>query len=172
MALPAEPITLHGYDFTAQLRKNWQLIEQAEPVPQKHTALESYLCGRVSGERGEAWIDQLELNVASRACEVFGLLLAQGPDGKPRGHGEAVSIEPTFTGGDYAQAADEDRISGSCCAVSVAIYSDGCRPGMCPAKHESDQPRCMILFQSISNPASCNSLPSACFHAPPPSSGT
>lgn len=41
-----------------------------------------------------------------------------------------------------------------------------------PGRSRRGQLRCMILFQSISNPASCNSLASACFQAPPPSSGT
>ncbi|WEF25129.1 TniQ family protein [Paracoccus sp. S3-43] len=88
MHFPAETFTLQGYDFAAQIRKHWQLIERAEPVPQDHTEFEGYLWRRVAGERGEAWIDQLDLNVARRACEVFGLLRGRGPDSKLSGHGE------------------------------------------------------------------------------------
>ena len=86
MPLPAETFTLHGYDFASQIRKHWQLIERAKPVPQDHTEFEGYLWRRVSGERGEAWIDRLGLNVASRACEVFGLLRERGPDSRLRKH--------------------------------------------------------------------------------------
>lgn len=74
MPLPAEASNLHGYDFASQIHKHWQLIERTEPVPQAHTEFERYLWRQVVGEGGEAWIDQLDLNVASRACEVFGLL--------------------------------------------------------------------------------------------------
>ena len=88
MSLPAEAFTLHGYDFTAQLHRHWQLIERREPASQDHSAFEGYLWRRVSGERGKAWIDRLELNVASRACEVFGLLREQGPDSRLGGHSE------------------------------------------------------------------------------------
>ncbi|MFV0383634.1 TniQ family protein, partial [Paracoccus sp. (in: a-proteobacteria)] len=86
--LPAETFTLHGYDFASQIYKYWQLIERAEPVPQDHTEFEGYLWRRVAGERGEAWIDWLELNVASRACEVFGLLRERGADSRLSGHSE------------------------------------------------------------------------------------
>lgn len=90
MSLPREAFTLHGYDFTAQIRKHWQLIEGAGLKPQAHTPFEAYLCRRIAGERGAAWIDRLELNVVSRACEVFGLLREQqGPDGKLSGHSDA-----------------------------------------------------------------------------------
>ncbi|MFD1882157.1 TniQ family protein [Paracoccus pacificus] len=88
MPLPAETFTLHGYDFASQIQKHWQLIERAEPVPQDHTEFEEYLWRRVAGARGEAWIDQLDLNVASRACEVFGLLRERDPDSKLSGHSE------------------------------------------------------------------------------------
>lgn len=88
MPLPAETFTLHGYDFASQIHKHWPLIERAEPVPQDHTEFEGYLWRRVAGERGEAWIDGLELNVASRACEIFGLLRERGPDSKLSGHSE------------------------------------------------------------------------------------
>lgn len=88
MPLPAETCTLHGYDFASQLQKRWQLIERAEPVPQDHTEFEAYLWRRVAGERGEAWLDRLVLNVASRACETFGLLREQGPDSRLSGHSE------------------------------------------------------------------------------------
>lgn len=86
--LPAETFTLHGYDFASQIQKYWQLIERAEPAPQDHTEFEGYLWRRVAGERGEMWIDRLDLNVASRACEVFGLLREHGPDSKLSGHSE------------------------------------------------------------------------------------
>ena len=88
-ASSAGPFTLHGYDFTAQIRKHWHLIERSCPAPQEHTAFEGYLFRRVAGERSAAWIDQLELNVASRGCQVSGLLRAHGPDGELSGQGEA-----------------------------------------------------------------------------------
>lgn len=88
MLLPTETFTLHGYDFTAQIRTHWQLIEQTEPERRDHTDFEKYLWRRVAGERGEAWVDQLDLNVISRACEVFGLLRVRGPDSMLSGHSE------------------------------------------------------------------------------------
>lgn len=50
---------------------------------------EQYLTDRILKGRGHQWIDRLELNVVSRACEVLGLRIAKGPDATLAGHSEA-----------------------------------------------------------------------------------
>ncbi len=89
VCLPAEKFYKDAKDFAAQLRKyrGW-ILDQ--PVTQaNHSAFELYLTNRILSERGERWIDRLELNVASRACEVLGLRIAEGPDAALKGYSEA-----------------------------------------------------------------------------------
>ncbi|AVW93472.1 hypothetical protein DA792_14630 [Celeribacter baekdonensis] len=88
MSLPAEKFHKDARDFAAQLRKHhgWildQPVLQATPSP-----FEAYLTNRILSGRGDRWIDRLELNVASRACEVLGLRIAKGPDAALAGHSE------------------------------------------------------------------------------------
>jgi|TARA_R110002049_G_scaffold235512_9_gene408803 hypothetical protein len=88
ICLPAEKFHKDARDFAAQLRKHhgWildQPVLQATPSP-----FEAYLTNRILGGRGDRWIDRLELNVASRACEVLGLRIAKGPDAALAGHSE------------------------------------------------------------------------------------
>ncbi len=86
VCLPAEKFYKDAKDFAAQLRKyhGW-ILDQ--PVAQaSHSAFEMYLTNRILFERGERWIDRLELNVSSRACEVLGLRIAKGPDAAQKGY--------------------------------------------------------------------------------------
>ncbi|MFP7675747.1 TniQ family protein [Marivita sp. S0852] len=88
VSLPAQKFYKDAKDFAAQLRKyhGW-ILDQ--PVTQaNHSAFELYLTNRILSERGERWIDRLELNVVSRACEVLGLRIAKGPDAALKGHSE------------------------------------------------------------------------------------
>jgi len=86
--LPAEKFNKDARDFAAQLQKHhgWildQPVGQADSSP-----FEAYLTNRILSGRGDRWIDRLELNVASRACEVLGLRIAKGPDAALAGHSE------------------------------------------------------------------------------------
>ena len=86
--LPVEKYNKDARDFAAQLRKHhgWildQPVLKATPSP-----FEAYLTNRILSGRGDRWIDRLELNVASRACEVLGLRIAKGPDAALAGHSE------------------------------------------------------------------------------------
>lgn len=44
--------------------------------------LEHYLSDRIAGSAKGGWLDVLPFHVASQTCEMFGLLLSQGPDAK------------------------------------------------------------------------------------------
>jgi len=88
VSLPPEKFTKDGKDFTAQIRKHFDWVLSQAPVPAEQSAFEHYLTARVLKGRGDEWIDSLDLNVASRACEVLGLLLAKGPDVSLSGHTE------------------------------------------------------------------------------------
>jgi hypothetical protein len=88
VCLPAEKFHKDARDFAAQLQKHhgWLLdqpVVQATPSP-----FEAYVTNRILSGRGDRWIDRLELNVASRACEVLGLRIAKGPDAGLAGHSE------------------------------------------------------------------------------------
>lgn len=88
VCLPAEKFHKDARDFAAQLRKHhvWildQPVVQANPSP-----FEAYIASRILSGRGDRWIDRLELNVASRACEVLGLRIAKGPDAALARHSE------------------------------------------------------------------------------------
>lgn len=88
VCLPAEKFHKDARDFAAQLQEHhgwilYQQVVQATPSP-----FEAYLTNRILSERGDRWIDRLELNVASRACEVLGLRIAKGPDAALAGHSE------------------------------------------------------------------------------------
>jgi hypothetical protein len=86
VSLPAEKFTLKGYDFAAQMRLHWSFICQTVPRPSALSAFENWLTARIYGMRGQGWIDRLELNVASRACEILGLRLVEGPQVALSGH--------------------------------------------------------------------------------------
>lgn len=86
VSLPAEKFTLRGYDFAAQLRLHWQEICRAAPKPCAPSAFENWLMARIGGLCGQGWIDSLELNVATRACEILGLRLVEGPQTALSGH--------------------------------------------------------------------------------------
>ena len=86
LELPQEGSAIRGYDYAAQVRDHWATIANARPVEQRHTDFEAWLSARIKSVRGASWIDKLELNVASRTCEVFGLLLEKGPEAALSGH--------------------------------------------------------------------------------------
>ncbi|WP_378948398.1 TniQ family protein [Paracoccus sp. R86501] len=89
VCLPAEKFYKDAKDFAAQLRKyhGW-ILDQ--PVAQANASpFELDLTNRILNGRGERWFDRLELNVASRACEVLGLRIAKGPLAALKGHSEA-----------------------------------------------------------------------------------
>jgi hypothetical protein len=88
LSLPPEKFTKDGKDFTVQIRKHFDWILSQRSIPNEHSAFECYLIERVLQGRGDDWIDSLELNVASRACEVLGLLLTKGAEAKLSGHTE------------------------------------------------------------------------------------
>ena len=86
MLLPAEKLTLRGYDFSTQIRLHWPSIKQSSPGARTHTQFEKWLEARIDGKREASWFDQLELNVASRTCEILGLRLVEGPNAHLSGH--------------------------------------------------------------------------------------
>ncbi|EEX13769.1 hypothetical protein CSE45_0244 [Citreicella sp. SE45] len=87
--LPPEKFSKDARDFSAQLRKHYGWILDQPMIPAEHSPLEQYLTDRILKGRGDRWIDRLELNVVSRACEVLGLRIAKGPDASLAGHREA-----------------------------------------------------------------------------------
>ncbi len=86
--LPSAKHSRNRQDFTAQLRKHWDFLQSAVPTAQPTTPFEIWLFNRIMGRRGTGLIDRLELNVASRACEMLGLLLDRGPNAKRTGRSE------------------------------------------------------------------------------------
>jgi hypothetical protein len=86
VSLPPEKFTKDGRDFTAQIRKHFDWIARQKPVRAESNEFEDYLTTRLLKGRGDAWIDELELNVVSRACEILGLLIGVGSEAKLTGH--------------------------------------------------------------------------------------
>lgn len=113
ITLPAETSTLRGYDFAAQMRRYWPQFVQSVPQPGRPSSFEGWLTGRIGGARGDGWIDRLELNVATRACEVLGLRLLEGPSATLSGNHQ----------GDWARYADAGHqiISGGVSAFERAL---------------------------------------------------
>ncbi len=89
VTLPPEKFSKDARDFSAQLRKHYGWILDQPMIPAGHSPLEQYLTDRILKRRGDRWIDRLELNVVSRACEVLGLRITKGPDASLAGHREA-----------------------------------------------------------------------------------
>lgn len=89
VSLPTEKFNTNAKDFAAQLRKHHNWVLDQPLIPADQSAFEAYLTNRTLNGRGEGWIDRLELNVASRACEVLGLRIAKGPGAVLVGHSEA-----------------------------------------------------------------------------------
>lgn len=89
VCLPAEKFYKDAKDFAAQLQKYHGWILDQPLAQANHSAFEVYLTNRILSGRGERWIDRLELNVASRACEVLGLRIAEGPYAALQGYSEA-----------------------------------------------------------------------------------
>lgn len=121
MSLPVEKFTLGGYDFAAQMRLHWLKISQSAPKLCAPSVFENWLTKRIGGIRGQRWIDQLELNVASRACEVLGLRLLEGPCAALSGH----------DADDWARYADvgfhimRGGVGAFECALSDMLKDDG-----------------------------------------------
>ena len=74
--LPPEKFSKDARDFSAQLRKHYGRVVDQPMIPAGHSTFEQYLTDRILKGRGDQWIDRLELNVVSRACEVLGLRIA------------------------------------------------------------------------------------------------
>jgi hypothetical protein len=89
VSLPPEKFSKDARDFSAQLRKHYGWILDQPMIPAGHSPFEQYLTDRILKGRGDRWIDRLELNVVSRACEVLGQRIAKGPDASLAGHREA-----------------------------------------------------------------------------------
>lgn len=51
------------------------------------------LTNRILNRHRKLWIDHLELNVGSRACEVLGLRISKGSDAARAGHSEADWVD-------------------------------------------------------------------------------
>ncbi len=88
VCLPAERFHKDARDFAAQLQKHHDWILDQPLVQANSRPFEAYLTHRILSGRGDRWMDRLELNVASRACEVLGLRIAKGPDAALAGHSE------------------------------------------------------------------------------------
>lgn len=89
VCLPTEKFYKDAKDFAAQLRKHHAWILNQSAVQANNSSFEAYLTDRILSGRGELWIDRLELNVASRACEVLGLRIAMGSETVLTGHSES-----------------------------------------------------------------------------------
>ncbi|ARC90532.1 TniQ family protein [Rhodovulum sp. MB263] len=76
VTLPPEKFSKDARDFSAQLRKHYGWVVDQPMIHAGHSPLEQYLTDRILKGRGDRWIDRLELNVVSRACEVLGLRIA------------------------------------------------------------------------------------------------
>ncbi|UOA28261.1 hypothetical protein DSM107133_03006 [Pseudosulfitobacter sp. DSM 107133] len=100
ISLPAEKFHKDARDFAAQLRKHHVWILDQPVVHANPSPFEAYVTNRILSGRGDRWIDRLELNVASRACEVLGLRVAKGPDAALAGHSEADWMTYGFLGYD------------------------------------------------------------------------
>ncbi|MEQ5871816.1 TniQ family protein [Sagittula sp. NFXS13] len=87
--LPPEKFSKDARDFSAQLRKHYGWVVDQPMIRAELSPFEQYLTDRILKGRGDRWIDRLELNVVSRACEVLGLRIAKGPDASLAGHREA-----------------------------------------------------------------------------------
>ncbi|MCX8281516.1 TniQ family protein [Phyllobacterium sp. 0TCS1.6C] len=79
-ALPEEKFTIHAYDFASVARKHWELIISAagEAQYREPNELEHYIRKRLSGWRGQDWIDSLPLPAVSKASEMLGMRLLFG----------------------------------------------------------------------------------------------
>ncbi|MCA0851042.1 TniQ family protein [Salipiger thiooxidans] len=122
--LPPEKFSKDARDFSAQLRKHYGWILDQRMIPAELSPFEQYLSDRILKGRGDRWIDRLELNVVSRACEVLGLRIAKGPDASLAGHIEADWMSFAAMGYDVlkdgpvalseclAAMAREDRVDG------------------------------------------------------------
>lgn len=122
--LPPEKFSKDARDFSAQLRKHYGWILDQPMIPAGHSPFEQYLTDRILKGRGDRWVDRLELNVVSRACEVLGLRIAKGPDASLAGHREAdwmsfgvsgydvLKDGPMALSGCLAEMAREDGVDG------------------------------------------------------------
>lgn len=115
--LPPEKFSKDARDFSAQLRKHYFWVRDQPMVTADHSPFEQYLSDRILKGRGERWIDRLELNVVSRACEVLGLRIARGPDASMTGHREADWMSFVASGYDVLK---EGPVALSDCLTAMA----------------------------------------------------
>lgn len=120
IVLPAEKFTLRGYDFAAQMRLHWPEITQSVSKSCALSPFENWLTARIGRMRGKGWIDGLELNVTSRACEILGLRLVEGPNVALSGYDAAgwaryadVGYQIMHGGIDAFEAALSEMLKGS-----------------------------------------------------------
>lgn len=74
--------SVRSYDIVGRLRPLLCDLDRlaAEAVPRGSSALESYLCDRLQGQRGNGWLDGLPFHVAAVTCERVGAVVLHGPD--------------------------------------------------------------------------------------------
>lgn len=84
ISLPSEEYTIHNYDFVGKVDRHWRLIKRSlnEPNNQGATKFERYLSGRLDGLPQNAFLDGMPMFIASRLCEILGLVLLFGPKQK------------------------------------------------------------------------------------------
>lgn len=84
MTLPSEQYTIENYDFAGQLKKNWSMIKRASEKwhDRAATEFERYIAGRLDGAAQSSFLDAMPIFIATRLCEILGLVLLNGPDQK------------------------------------------------------------------------------------------
>lgn len=84
ITLPSEKYTILNYDFAGQIEKNWSAIERAteEPHVCSTTNFELYIAARLNGAAQNSFLDAMPMFLATRLCEILGLVLLNGPGQK------------------------------------------------------------------------------------------
>jgi DNA-binding transcriptional MerR regulator len=84
MTLPSEKYTIQNYDFTGQVEKNWAMIERASVAQYDHqaTEFERYIADRLDSVVQNTFLDAMPMFIATRLCEMLGLVLINGPNQK------------------------------------------------------------------------------------------
>lgn len=82
ISLRPEKYTIYNYDFLGQVKKHWGDIERAAAsnCNLSPSLLERYLVDRLHKRCTAPFLDSLPLYIATRLCEVLGLVLIYGPE--------------------------------------------------------------------------------------------
>ena len=96
ITLPINSHANYGYDFAAQLRNHWHIVENTTPTSQAQTEFEVYLINRILGIKSNKYLDQLELNIVSHCCEALGFILTKGASAN-------VGKSPDYEQANYGQ---------------------------------------------------------------------